>query len=207
MDSHIGWNVYVPNVFPLIVSSIDAPAPYEMGYDIVDEYGNANGRRESGDAAGNKAGSYTINLADGRKRIVEYKADKHGFRAIVRTNEPGTDASQDPADVDAQSLGGYAAKPAVPVVVAKAPSYGYVQKAVVAPAPSYAYETGLGGHGGGYGYDVSYGAEYGAYGRGQGAYGPRKGAYGYGGTGGGYSRSYNRRAAIPVYKGSRYHSY
>lgn len=98
-----------------------------MGYDIVDEKGNRHGRRESGDRAGNKAGSYNLALADGRQRVVEYKADGAGFRAVVRSNEPGTDASQDPADVIQEALG------------------GYVHKArAVAPAPSYVHRTGYG---------------------------------------------------------------
>lgn len=77
-----------------------------MGYDIVDELGNVQGRKEIGDSLGNKKGSYSIALIDGRRRIVEYVADGNGFRAIVRSNEPGTDASQDPADVIAEELPG-----------------------------------------------------------------------------------------------------
>ncbi|CAM1295642.1 Uncharacterised protein r2_g497 [Pycnogonum litorale] len=98
---------------PAPVDPVGPPAPYEMGYDIVDGDGNRHGRKESGDDAGNKAGSYSLALADGRRRIVEYKADGDGFRAIVKSNEPGTDASQDPADVDRQPL------PAAPAVVLK----------------------------------------------------------------------------------------
>ncbi|CAM1154258.1 Uncharacterised protein g11141, partial [Pycnogonum litorale] len=102
---------------------VGPPAPYEMGYDIVDADGNRNGRKESGDAAGNKAGSYSLALADGRRRHVTYKADGAGFRAVVTSNEPGTDASQDPADVDRQ--GAPAPTPVVKKVVVAAPSYGY----------------------------------------------------------------------------------
>ena len=38
----------------------------------MDPYGNKNYRKESGDAWGNKAGSYGIHDADGRLRIVDY---------------------------------------------------------------------------------------------------------------------------------------
>ncbi|CAM1154353.1 Uncharacterised protein g10991 [Pycnogonum litorale] len=134
-----------------VVAKPNKPAtPYEMGYDIVDEYGNANSRRESGDTAGNKFGSYSIALADGRKRIVEYKADHRGFRAIVKSNEPGTDQSQDAADVDNQSLDGYSVKK---------------PKTVVAPAPSYAYGSSYGNkHAGGYKAGPVYGLRRGGYG-------------------------------------------
>ncbi|RWS10363.1 uncharacterized protein B4U79_07549 [Dinothrombium tinctorium] len=69
---------------------------YAFGYDIVDPKGAMNYRKESGDAWGNKVGSYGIHDIDGRLRIVDYVADEHGFRAKIRTNEPGT-ASKDSA--------------------------------------------------------------------------------------------------------------
>ncbi|KAH6929059.1 hypothetical protein HPB50_022534 [Hyalomma asiaticum] len=55
-------------------------------------------RKESSDADGNTVGSYGLHDADGRVRIVNYIADKHGFRAMVATNEHGTAASS-PAGV------------------------------------------------------------------------------------------------------------
>lgn len=38
---------------------------------------------------GNKVGSYSLADIDGRARRVDYVADKMGFRAAVKTNEPG----------------------------------------------------------------------------------------------------------------------
>ncbi|XP_076365160.1 cuticle protein 14-like [Tachypleus tridentatus] len=71
---------------------------YNFGYNE----GHATGgtfRRETGDAFGNvKIGSYGLTDADGRRRIVNYKADATGFTANVHTNEPGTDSSKDPAN-------------------------------------------------------------------------------------------------------------
>lgn len=77
----------------------DRPRSYTMGYDIIDGNKDMHGRREVGDSAGNKYGSYSIRLADGRRRLVRYVADERGFRAVVSSNEPGTDHTQDPADV------------------------------------------------------------------------------------------------------------
>lgn len=62
---------------------------YAFGYDIVDGKGASNSRSEVGDAYGNKKGSYSLADIDGRVRKVEYVADKLGFRAAVKTNEPG----------------------------------------------------------------------------------------------------------------------
>ncbi|OQR78382.1 cuticular protein-like [Tropilaelaps mercedesae] len=73
--------------------SQDDHGNYAFSYNIADPWGSSNGRWEIGDAFGNKRGGYTITEADGRKRYVEYVADKHGFRVVVRTNEPGTAAS------------------------------------------------------------------------------------------------------------------
>ena len=62
---------------------------YAFGYDIVDGKGASNSRAEVGDAHGNKQGSYTLTDIDGRARKVSYVADGLGFRAAVKTNEPG----------------------------------------------------------------------------------------------------------------------
>lgn len=59
-------------------------------------------RSEQGDGNGAVTGSYSLAEADGRQRIVEYVADAAGFRATVKTNEPGT-ANANPADVEMQS--------------------------------------------------------------------------------------------------------
>ncbi|GIX97323.1 adult-specific rigid cuticular protein 15.7 [Caerostris extrusa] len=71
----------------------DAFGNYAFGYDIKDGLGASNSRSEVGDAVGNKKGSYTIADIDGRARRVDYVADGLGFRATVKTNEPGTAAS------------------------------------------------------------------------------------------------------------------
>ncbi|XP_027200515.2 uncharacterized protein LOC113794591 [Dermatophagoides pteronyssinus] len=65
------------------------PHPYKFGYEIEDGYGGKNSRHESGDDYGNVHGTYALHDKDGRKRIVEYVADKKGFRAKIHSNEPG----------------------------------------------------------------------------------------------------------------------
>ncbi|XP_064455837.1 uncharacterized protein LOC135366829 isoform X1 [Ornithodoros turicata] len=72
------------------------PQPYTFGYEIKDEWGNTQHRREDSDEYNTKRGSYGFTDARGIYRKVEYVADGHGFRAVVKTNEPGT-ASQNPA--------------------------------------------------------------------------------------------------------------
>ena len=57
---------------------------------------------QSGDASGVVTGSYSLMDPDGRMRYVYYTADAMGYRATVKTNEPGT-ANENPADVVMQS--------------------------------------------------------------------------------------------------------
>lgn len=70
--------------------SQDSLGNYRFAYDIVDHLGARNGRSESGDALGNKVGSYSLADIDGRVRRVDYVADDYGFRASIQTNEQGT---------------------------------------------------------------------------------------------------------------------
>ncbi|XP_075747293.1 cuticle protein 10.9-like [Rhipicephalus microplus] len=66
------------------------PQPYKFGYEIKDAWGNTQHRHEVGDEYNTKRGSYGFTDAHGIYRRVEYVADSNGFRAIVKTNEPGT---------------------------------------------------------------------------------------------------------------------
>lgn len=79
----------------------DGNGGYAFGYDINDPWGATNFREESGqfDAWGGGAviGSYGLMDVDGRKRIVQYSADKNGFVAFIKTNEKGT-SDEDAAD-------------------------------------------------------------------------------------------------------------
>ncbi|XP_055934213.1 cuticle protein 14-like [Argiope bruennichi] len=76
-------------------NSADNLGNYNFGYDESHVAGGSF-RKESGDAYGNKYGSYGLTEADGRTRLVSYVADAAGFRADIKTNEPGVE-SKDPA--------------------------------------------------------------------------------------------------------------
>lgn len=73
--------------------------PFAWGYDINDGYGGAQYHKETGDDYGKRTGSYGYTDAYGVYRQVDYVADEHGFRATIKTNEPGT-ANESPADVE-----------------------------------------------------------------------------------------------------------
>ncbi|GFS31218.1 cuticle protein 16.8 [Nephila pilipes] len=77
------------------------PQPYKFGYEIKDDHGSQH-RQEHGDGHGYVQGSYGYTDHKGIHREVHYEADHQGFRATVKTNEPGTD-NQDPANVNFHS--------------------------------------------------------------------------------------------------------
>ncbi|GBN87130.1 Adult-specific rigid cuticular protein 15.7 [Araneus ventricosus] len=134
----------------------DAYGNYAFNYGIKDGLGATNSRAEVGDAHGNKKGTYTIADIDGRARQVDYVADGLGFRATVKTNEPGTAASAPAAALIASPYAG----PVAPVVnhVAPAAPVAVAAPAIAAPV---AY-GGVIGHGAALG--LGYGA--GIYGAG-----------------------------------------
>ena len=73
------------------------PEPYAFDYSV-----EGSSRRESGDNKGVVRGQYTLQNPDGSSRVVDYVADQNGFRAIVNTNEFGTE-SRSPAGVELRS--------------------------------------------------------------------------------------------------------
>ncbi|GIX76299.1 adult-specific rigid cuticular protein 15.7 [Caerostris darwini] len=104
-----------------------------LGYTIKDGLGATNSRSEVGDGYGNRKGSYTITDIDGRARRVDYVADGHGFRATVKTNEPGTAASAPAAALVNSPYAG----PVAPVVNHLAPAAVAAPLALAAPAIGY----------------------------------------------------------------------
>ncbi|GIY15502.1 hypothetical protein CEXT_232241 [Caerostris extrusa] len=94
------------SVIPHIVP-VRAPQPYKFGYSIKDHHGEQH-REESGNGAGAVVGNYGFTDDRGIARQVNYVADHAGFRAQVKTNEPGT-ANQNPAAVQVISNTPYVA--------------------------------------------------------------------------------------------------
>jgi hypothetical protein len=92
---------YVEPTYP------NEPSPYTYTYAVADDYSNAAfNAGETGDGAGNAAGSYSVALPDGRTQHVNYKAD--GYEGYV-------------ADVTYEGTAAYPI-PATPVVQ-NAPAY------------------------------------------------------------------------------------
>ncbi|GBM78347.1 hypothetical protein AVEN_27941-1 [Araneus ventricosus] len=81
----------VPNVVAEVYT------PYGFGYEFGDGKGMVQHRHESSDINGEVKGSYGYTDPNGLYRSVEYTAGVDGYRAIVRSNEPGL-GSQDTAD-------------------------------------------------------------------------------------------------------------
>ncbi|GIY71356.1 uncharacterized protein CDAR_279551 [Caerostris darwini] len=165
---------------------VHQPQPYKFGYSIKDKHGEQH-RDESGSGAGAVAGSYGFTDNKGIARQVSYVADKAGFRAQVKTNEPGT-ANQNPAAVHIISNDPYSR--------GAAESYGY--EGYSNQMSGYGgYNNGYGNQRGGYGgYSNGYGNQMGGYGGYNNGYGNQMGGYGgysngYGNQMGGYG-GYNR---------------
>ncbi|GFY69134.1 cuticle protein 16.8 [Trichonephila inaurata madagascariensis] len=83
-------NPFVKEFLELIKQVIDdTPRPYEFGYEFGDGQGMNQHRRESSDGAGKVKGSYSYTDPFGVYRNVEYQADADGYRAVIKSNEPG----------------------------------------------------------------------------------------------------------------------
>ncbi|XP_055937825.1 uncharacterized protein LOC129967154 isoform X1 [Argiope bruennichi] len=78
----------------------DIPKPYSFDYKTADEDGNMQYRKEEADTSGTVRGSYGYIDTEGLYRIVDYVADSTGFHINTKTNEPGVDGKEDPADVN-----------------------------------------------------------------------------------------------------------
>ena len=79
--------------------SLQPPQPHSFSYDDTDDEGNQRFHSETGDGNGKVTGSYGYKDAYGVYRVVDYVADENGYRATIRSNEPGMEAPG-PADVE-----------------------------------------------------------------------------------------------------------
>ncbi|XP_055936612.1 cuticle protein 14-like [Argiope bruennichi] len=75
------------------------PKPYKFNYFIVDDQGNTHHRDEESNGNGTVKGYYGYTDISGLFRIVEYTADRNGFRVSIKTNEPTLVGRKSPADV------------------------------------------------------------------------------------------------------------
>ncbi|GFT61097.1 cuticle protein 10.9 [Nephila pilipes] len=69
------------------------PNPYQFGYEFGDGHGMKQHRSESADEQGVVKGTYGYVDPLGVYRSVEYIADSQGYRAVIKTNEPGASAN------------------------------------------------------------------------------------------------------------------
>ncbi|XP_017461764.1 PREDICTED: adult-specific rigid cuticular protein 15.7-like, partial [Rhagoletis zephyria] len=72
--------------------------PYGFGYNVDDGYGNKQWRHEKSQTPHAVSGTYGYKDKNGILREVNYVADEKGFRAMIKTTEPGT-APKDPSYV------------------------------------------------------------------------------------------------------------
>ncbi|GFQ80692.1 cuticle protein 16.8 [Trichonephila clavata] len=160
----------------LLHHDVHHPQPYKFGYSVKDHHSEQH-REEAGNGAGGVVGSYGFTDARGIARRVNYVADHAGFRAQVKTNEPGT-ANQNPAAVQIISDAPYANVAAAPIVGQPA---AVVVPTVVEGSPVLGLDARYAGLG--YGADyagLGYGADY--AGLGYRGYGLGNLGYGYGGA-------------------------
>lgn len=80
--------------------------PFAFDFKTNDNSGNGQYRKEESDKNGVVRGSYGYTDASGIYRHVEYVADQNGFRANIKSNEPGLIGETQPASI--QLAGGAA---------------------------------------------------------------------------------------------------
>ncbi|KAF8771160.1 Cuticle protein 10.9 like protein [Argiope bruennichi] len=77
-------------VVPVLPIQDLQPRPYQYGYAFADGLGMSQHRNEVADGTGAVKGAYGYQDPLGVYRNVEYTADKDGYKAVIRSNEPGT---------------------------------------------------------------------------------------------------------------------
>ncbi|KAF8771157.1 cuticle protein 10.9-like [Argiope bruennichi] len=77
-------------VVPVLPIQNFQPRPYQYGYAFADGLGMSQHKNEVADGTGAVKGAYGYQDPLGVYRNVEYTADKDGYKAVIRSNEPGT---------------------------------------------------------------------------------------------------------------------
>jgi hypothetical protein len=140
----------------VVQRSDDGHGNYAFAY--KEQHASGGTSRSEKGGPGYASGSYTLNDHDGRQRVVQYVADAHGFRAAIKTNEPGVDSKEDPADVSINGGKILAAAPVLAVaepLAYAAPRLGYAAPLAYGAVPE-AYGYGLGGPLGSYSVKVNH---------------------------------------------------
>lgn len=141
----------------VVQRSDDGHGNYAFAY--KEQHASGGTSRSEKGGPGYASGSYTLNDHDGRQRVVQYVADAHGFRAAIKTNEPGVDSKEDPADVSINGgkvLGhGPVLAVAEPLAYAE-PRLAWGGAKVIGLAAPEAYGYGLGGPLGSYSVKVNH---------------------------------------------------
>lgn len=125
--------------------------PFAFNYKTQDNYGNEQYRREESDKNGVVRGSYGYMDQSGIFRHVEYVADENGFRANVKSNEPGLSNEQAPGSQDSKQRSSSQSPGVEPVPTANEPAAGGPMMGVpptpVAPPSSSSSLAGSSGMG------------------------------------------------------------
>ncbi|XP_067120377.1 ras-associated and pleckstrin homology domains-containing protein 1-like [Centruroides vittatus] len=82
-----------------------APEPYQFSFETKDPKAGEQFRKEDGNKDGVVRGSYGFRTPNGIFRVVDYIADSLGFRAKIRSNEPGI-SNRHPTGVKVEAEGG-----------------------------------------------------------------------------------------------------
>lgn len=103
--------------------------PYNFEWAVKDDYSNNNyNHQETGDDKGYVTGSYSVDLPDGRKQTVEYKADDYtGYVADVKYEGEAQFPNSKPAPY----------KPAAAYPEYKTPAYPTYAAPSSYPKPTY----------------------------------------------------------------------
>ncbi|GFT18767.1 cuticle protein 16.8 [Nephila pilipes] len=78
-------------------TTLEVPRPFDFGFEFGDGQGMVQHRRESSDINGVVKGSYGYTNSNGLYRKVEYTAGADGYKAVIKSNEPGL-SNQNSAD-------------------------------------------------------------------------------------------------------------
>jgi hypothetical protein len=93
--------------------------PYSYGYESEDNHGNKQWKQERSNRPHEVHGSYGYRDHHGIYREVTYVADQNGFRANIKTNEPGvTGSDKSPASTKVESYYSPSASPSQLIMTA-----------------------------------------------------------------------------------------